>query len=76
MTRTPEDPLVAAIVTGSPTAEEVAASSAVLGLLAEAQREQVALAVASPAASAWSRSQRVLRSTLRPGPGAWRSFSA
>ena len=63
------------ITGGSPTAEEVAAVTAVLqASLAELAAEQELLSAAGP--TAWQRSQRQLRSPLHPGQGAWRGFSA
>lgn len=53
--------------------EEIAAVTAVLqgavDELAEANTP-------APPVSAWNRSQRNVRSTLAPGAGAWRGFSA
>ena len=62
------------ITGGNPSPEEIAAVTAVLHtalaeLAEEANREE------SPV-NAWAQSQRQLRGTLRPGPGAWRGFSA
>lgn len=53
---------------------EIAAVTAVLtAVLAGAEP----VAAPSPAVpNAWARSQRPLRTALRPGSGAWRSFSA
>ena len=63
------------IVAGSPTAEEIAAITAVL----HATLDELAANEATRAestATAWQRDQRGLRSTLAPGDGAWRSFSS
>jgi hypothetical protein len=63
-----------AVISGSPSAEDMAAITAVLaGVLDELAAEQGRRELAAP--SAWARSQRALRSSLRPGDGAWRSFS-
>ena len=63
------------ITGGSPTAEEVAAVTAVLqASLAELAAEQELLSGVGP--TAWQRSQRQLRAPLHPGQGAWRGFSA
>jgi hypothetical protein len=62
------------IVSSGATAEEVAAATAVLrgalDELAAANGAHVA-----PVVSAWQRSQRPIRGTMVPAPGAWRSFS-
>ena len=62
------------ITGGNPSPEEIAAVTAVLHsaleeLAAEANREESTV-------NAWAQSQRQLRGTLHPGPGAWRGFSA
>ncbi|TBN55929.1 acyl-CoA carboxylase subunit epsilon [Glaciihabitans arcticus] len=63
------------IVAGNPTPAELAAVTAVLtGVLDELSAEQGRLAHTGP--SAWAISQRPIRSTIAPGQGAWRSFSA
>jgi aryl-alcohol dehydrogenase-like predicted oxidoreductase len=59
---------------GNPDVEELAALTAVLSealteLAAEQGRREAAVT------SAWARSQRSVRATISPGPGAWRSFS-
>lgn len=62
------------IVSKGATTEEVAAVTAVL----QAALDELAAnldAEARPVVSAWQRSQRGVRGPLRPGPGAWRSFS-
>ena len=62
------------VISGTPDAEELAAVTAVLtGVLAELAAEQGRRELAAP--SAWARSQRSVRGPLRPGAGAWRSFS-
>ena len=61
------------IVAGSPTAEEIAAITAVL----HATLDELAASEATRAQStttAWQRDQRGLRATLTPGSGAWRGF--
>ena len=63
-----------AVISGSPDPSDMAAITAVLaGVLDELAAEQGRRESAAP--SAWARSQRDLRTTLRPGAGAWRSFS-
>ncbi|MBK4348883.1 acyl-CoA carboxylase subunit epsilon [Lacisediminihabitans sp. G11-30] len=66
-------------MSGDPTPTELAAVTAVvLAMVEEAQDEEHALAAAASAhtgQSAWQRSQRPIRRPLRPGFGAWRSFS-
>jgi hypothetical protein len=62
------------ILGGNPTAEEVAATTAVVSaVLEELVTEQGRLTLAGP--SAWARSQRPFRSPIAPGDGAWRGFS-
>jgi hypothetical protein len=61
------------IVAGSPTAEELAAVTAVL---AKALEEEATEQERQPVQrSAWDRSRASMRGALTPGPGAWRSFS-
>jgi hypothetical protein len=63
-----------AVISGNPDAVDLAALTAVLaGVLEELAAEQGRRESAVP--SAWSRSQRGVRGTVTPGPGAWRSFS-
>jgi hypothetical protein len=62
------------IVGGNPTGTEVAAVTAVLAAALEELSGQAA-AQATPAESAWQRSQRPLRTPLHPGSGQWRGFS-
>jgi hypothetical protein len=66
---------VISVVSGSPTAEELAAVTVVLEAMLDELEDSAALA-AGPRVSAWQRSQRTLRKPLHPGYGAWRSFSA
>jgi hypothetical protein len=62
------------VISGSPNPEELAAVTAVLaGVLDELAAEQGKREQA--ATSAWARSQKVVRTPLAPGAGAWRSFS-
>jgi hypothetical protein len=63
------------ILSPGATPEEVAAVTAVLGaalaeLAAAHERDR------APIVSAWQRSQRPIRATLTPGPGAWSGFPA
>ncbi|MET1053638.1 MAG: acyl-CoA carboxylase epsilon subunit [Mycetocola sp.] len=62
------------ILSGSPTADEIAAVTAVLtaAVLEESARAD---AVPTSGPSAWQRSQRVMRPPLTAGAGRWRSFS-
>ena len=61
------------IVRGDPSAEEVAAVTAVLSAaleeLADANARESVVTT-----SAWQRGQRNIRQPIHPGPGAWRSF--
>jgi gamma-glutamyl:cysteine ligase YbdK (ATP-grasp superfamily) len=61
------------IVSKGATTEEIAAVAAVL----QAALDEMAarMDAQAPVVSAWQRSQRGLRTPLRPGPGAWRGFS-
>jgi len=61
-----------AVVSGAPTPAELAAVTAVVDALLDEEVQQSR----SSGPSAWQLSQRALRQPLRPGPGAWRSFSA
>jgi Acyl-CoA carboxylase epsilon subunit len=62
------------VLAGHPHTEDLAALTAVLAeVLGELAAEQGRRE--STATSAWSRLQRGVRTTLQPGPGAWRSFS-
>jgi Acyl-CoA carboxylase epsilon subunit len=70
---TPEVGASLRIIAGSPTSQELAAVTAVLAAaLDEAAAEQVQDA---PRRSAWDRTGIPLRTTLQPGPGAWRGFT-
>jgi hypothetical protein len=71
----PLDPSQLRFLTRGVTSEEVAAVTAVLTAAAAAQAAAAKEARAESGPDAWSRSQRALRAELRPGPGAWRSFS-
>ena len=63
------------VIGGNPTAEEIAATTAVVSaVLEELAEEQGRVTVTGP--SAWARSQRPFRSPIAPGNGAWRGFSA
>ncbi len=68
------DPSQLRFVTRGVTAEEIAAVTAVLTAAAAEQAAAADTSRPAPATDAWARSQRNLRSTLQPGPGAWRSF--
>jgi hypothetical protein len=61
------------IITGDPTAKELAAITAVLGgMIEEAETNQ--RQSARRGQSGWQRSQVPIRQTLAPGFGAWRTF--
>jgi hypothetical protein len=61
------------VVSGHPTAEEMAALTAVVAAtLAARKRAAAAQAAAGPALSAWLDRAALTRTTLRPGPDAWR----
>ncbi|MGO3886930.1 MAG: acyl-CoA carboxylase subunit epsilon [Mycetocola sp.] len=61
------------ITSGSPTEEEVAAVTALLSALAS-ESDALGAHVETPVESAWTRSQRSLRSPLAQGPGRWQRF--
>lgn len=69
------DPSQIRFVTRGVTPEEVAAVTAVLAAAAAEQAAAAKEAQAERVPDAWARTQRALRSELRPGPGAWRGFS-
>jgi len=67
-------PLDIRIVGGNPSAEDIAATTAVLSAaLEELAEERGRLDDSGP--SAWQRSQRPFRSPISTGTGVWRSFS-
>ena len=60
------------VVSGHPSAEELAALTAVVAArLAARQRAAAVPAAARPARSAWLDRAALTRAPLRPGPGAW-----
>jgi len=62
------------VVRGQPTAEELAAITAVIhGVVDELAADEATRAL--HVTTAWQRTQKRLRSPLSPGAGAWRSFS-
>ena len=62
------------VLSGSPSASELAAIAAVLtGVLEELADERDRSQSAS--VSAWSRAQRPIRTPIHPGAGQWRGFS-
>ncbi|MDR6612376.1 acyl-CoA carboxylase epsilon subunit [Leifsonia sp. 1010] len=71
----PLDPSQLRFVTRGVTAEEIAAVTAVLTAAAAEQAAAGRKARAERGPDAWARTQRSLRGELRPGAGAWRSFS-
>ncbi len=59
---------------GAPTAQELAAVTAVItGIVDELSTSESTRAALTT--SAWQRAQRPVRSPLTPGAGVWRSFS-
>jgi len=61
------------VLSGRPSAEELAALTAVVAAkLAARQRAAAAQEAAGPARSAWLDRAALTRAPLRPGPGAWR----
>jgi Acyl-CoA carboxylase epsilon subunit len=73
MTSGPGEQPVLSVVSGRPTAEEVATVTAVVSaVLAARQRAAAARAALGPAPSAWLDRATLTRAPLRPGPGAWR----
>ncbi|MGO4536407.1 acyl-CoA carboxylase epsilon subunit [Leifsonia sp. 2MCAF36] len=69
------DPSQLRFITRGVTPEEVAAVTAVLAAAAAEQAAASREAREDRGPDAWARTQRALRSELRPGAGAWRSFS-
>lgn len=69
------DPSELRFLTPGVTPEEVAAVTAVLAAAAAEQAEAATEARAERGPDGWARTQRALRSELRPGTGAWRGFS-
>lgn len=64
------------IVRGTPTDEEIAALTAVLGVaIAEQALRDADAAPAPRVPSTWERTRRNLRSGITAGPGHWRGFS-
>lgn len=59
------------VVSGAPTAEELAI---VIAMLEAAQAEELATSLTSesPTKSTWSRNPDQLRQPITPGPGQWR----
>ena len=62
------------VITADLSPEEIAAVTAVLQTALDELAENNATE-SGPAVSAWQRTQRNIRGTLTPGPGAWRGFS-
>lgn len=61
------------VLSGDPTAAELAALTAVITALVEEQGDRDADVARS--VSGWDRSRRAVRSPLYPGLGAWRGFT-
>jgi Acyl-CoA carboxylase epsilon subunit len=73
MTDEPGDSPMLSVVSGHPSAEELAALTVVVtATLAARQRAAAARASAGPARSAWLDRAALTRTPLRPGPDAWR----
>jgi hypothetical protein len=73
MTGEPGDGPMLSVVSGHPSAEELAALTAVVAArLAARQRAAAAQASAGPGRSAWLDRAALTRTPLRPGPDAWR----
>ena len=62
------------VITPDLTPEEIAAVTAVVQAALDELADSAATD-AGPVVSAWQRTQRNIRTTLTPGPGAWRGFS-
>ena len=72
MTDMPGEPQLLAVVSGRPTAEEMAAVTAVVSALLAARPQPAASRAATgPASAAWLDRAGLTRAPLRPGPGAW-----
>ncbi|MBF4575905.1 acyl-CoA carboxylase epsilon subunit [Frondihabitans sp. VKM Ac-2883] len=71
----PQDPTIQ-VVSGNPSAEELAAVTAVLAALEAAARDESSARRLPRASSAWAESQRPLRAPLRVGAGQWNRHSA
>jgi len=63
------------VVAGRPTADELAAVTALLTALEAGRGAREAAELAAPTVSAWTRSARAPRATPVAGPGRWRGFS-
>ncbi|MDT0329141.1 acyl-CoA carboxylase subunit epsilon [Nocardiopsis lambiniae] len=61
------------VVRGEPTAEEIAALTAVLAARAAAARAAAETPTEPTRPSGWRDRSRGVRAPLRPGPGAWRT---
>ena len=73
MTRQPGEQPMLSVVSGQPTAEEVAAVTAVVtAVLAARQRAAAPPAAARTVRSAWLDRAALTRTPLHPGPDAWR----
>ncbi|RKR73215.1 acyl-CoA carboxylase epsilon subunit [Frondihabitans australicus] len=66
----PADPAIR-VVSGDPSAEELAAVTAVLAALVAEEAARAAAVVTPHVQSAWSESRRALRQPITPGPGQW-----
>ncbi len=73
MTDEPGGRPMLSVVSGHPSAGELAALTAVVAAtLAARERAAAAQAAAGPGRSAWLDRAALTRAPLRPGPGAWR----
>ena len=68
----PKNPPHLVVVRGEPTAEEIAALTAVLSARAAAARDAAEASERPERPSGWRDRSRGMRAPLRPGPGAWR----
>jgi hypothetical protein len=72
MTDEPGGRSMFSVVSGHPTAEELAALTAVVAATLAARKLAAAQTAAGPAPSAWLDRAALTRTPLRPGPDAWR----
>jgi Ser/Thr protein kinase RdoA (MazF antagonist) len=69
----PSEAALFEIVNGGPTAEEIAALTAVLATMAAASRRNVVPARGPTIMSIWAERSRLVRRPLAHAPGAWRA---
>ena len=74
--RTPSDvPINFRVLSGNPSASELAAVTAVLTATVENLEDERREAEEQHGQTAWQRAQRPIRTPLARGAGTWRSFS-